>query len=349
MKRDSRSLCPTCKALTRNGLRQRKRLQESFLAALVCAVSGCGPTLPPGVEHSGDEWENGLGMKFVLVPPGEFVMGSTPEELKALSKRFGEGKIRPERVAVETPAHSVRITKPLLFGKHEVTVGQFRRFVEAMGYKTDAERGGGAFAYNGIDWEKRADATWRKPGFEQADCHPVVCVSWRDAQAFIAWLNKSDVKRPRHWAYRLPTEAEWEWAARGPDRFEWAWGNDWDGARANFADKQSKFAWGDAKTDDGHARTAPVGSYSPKGDTPLGLADMTGSVWEWCQDWFDPAYYQTAPAIDPVNRKEGNRRVERGGSWAFTPDYCRTAFRFALEPNESYDTLGFRVVLAPAQ
>ncbi|MBM4042059.1 MAG: formylglycine-generating enzyme family protein [Planctomycetes bacterium] len=318
------------------------------IVALACVAVGCGPRMPPGVEHSGDPWENGLGMKFVLVPPGEFLMGSTPDEHKALIARVGEGKIRPERIAVEKPAHTVRITEPVLFGKHEVTVGQFRRFVQATDHKTDAERGGGAHASGGLDtWEKKADATWRKPGFEQGDDHPVVCVSWRDAQAFVAWLNKADAKKPRGWAYRLPTEAEWEFAARGPDRFEWAWGNDWDGTRANFADKQSGLPWGDKATDDGHARTAPVGAYSPKGDTSLGIADLTGNVWEWCDDWFDPAYYQTSPAADPVNRKEGNRRVERGGSWAFTPDYCRAAFRFALEPGESYDTLGFRIVLAP--
>ncbi|HUT35019.1 MAG TPA: SUMF1/EgtB/PvdO family nonheme iron enzyme [Planctomycetota bacterium] len=323
--------------------------KSTLLLLFALALSGCALKLPPGVEHSGDAWENGLGMKFVLVPPGEFVMGSSAAEIKALIARVGEGNIRPERVAPEKPDHLVRITKPLLFGRHEVTVGQFRRFVEAAGYKTDAERGGGSHVSGGLDtWEKKADANWRSPGFKQADDHPVVCVSWNDAARFIAWLNKADRARPRGWAYRLPTEAEWEWTARGPDRFEWAWGNDWDGTRANFADKSSRLPWGDKAAEDGHARTAPVGSYSPKGDTPLGLADMTGNVWEWCHDWFDPAYYETSPAKDPVNKKEGNRRVERGGGWAFTPDYCRAAFRFALEPNESYDTLGFRVVLAPA-
>ena len=320
-----------------------------ILSALLCAFCGCARTLPPGIEHSGDVWENSLRMRFVLVPPGEFVMGSSTAELKALVARFGEGKIRPERIAPEKPDHLVRITRPVLFGKHEVTVGQFRRFVEATGYKTDAERSGGSHVNGGLDtWEKRAEANWRMPGFEQGDDHPVVCVSWNDARAFIAWLNKADRMRPAGWRYRLPTEAEWEFAARGPDRFEWAWGNDWDGSRANFADKRSGLPWGDKDADDGHARTAPVGFYSPKGDTPLGIADLTGNVWEWCLDWFDPAYYERCPKDDPVNTRPGNRRVERGGSWAFTPDYCRTAFRFALEPNESYDTLGFRVVLAPA-
>lgn len=319
-------------------------------AAAGIGLAGCGPELPPGVRQRGDAWENGLGMRFVLVPAGEFVMGSSQEDIEALKARFGAANIRNERVAVEKPRHTVQITRPLLMGKHEVTVAQFRRFVEATGHKTDAERGKGPFVHGGTDsWEKKPDANWRSPGFQQADDHPVVCVSWNDAQKFIEWMNTTDTKKARSWAYRLPTEAEWEYAARGPERREWAWGSDWDGTRTNFADKQSGLPWGDQKSDDGHARTAPVGSYSPKGDTPLGLADMTGNVWEWCQDWFDPAYYGSSPVKDPVNTKEGNRRVERGGSWAFTPDYCRAAFRFALEPVESYDTLGFRVVLAPAR
>lgn len=319
-------------------------LARFTVIALACLAAGCGPKLPPGVESSGDVWENGLGMRFVLLPPGEFLMGSTPEEVEALVARVGTSF---ERVAPEKPAHPVRITRPLLFGKHEVTVAQFRRFVEATGYKTEAERGGGSHVHGELDtWEKKRDAHWRNPGFKQGDNHPVVCVSWHDARAFVAWLNRADPTRPAGWAYRLPTEAEWEFAARGPERFEWAWGNDWDGTRANFADKQSRLTWANNEVDDGHARTAPVGSYSPKGDAPIGIADLTGNVWEWCQDWFDPAYYQRSPAKDPVNAKVGNRRVERGGSWAFTFDYCRTAFRFGLEPNESYDTLGFRVVLA---
>ena len=156
------------------------------------------------------------------------------------------------------------------------------------------------------------------------------------------------MRKPTGWAYRLPAEAEWEYAGRGKERREWAWGNDWDGSRCNFADKHSELAWADREADDGYPRTAPVGRYSPKGDTPLGLCDMTGNVWEWCQDWFDAAYYQASPVNDPVNADAKAKRVERGGSWAFTPDYCRAAFRMGLEPAASYDTLGFRVVLARA-
>jgi formylglycine-generating enzyme required for sulfatase activity len=319
------------------------------LVLLAYSLAGCagGPrakgAFPP------PSWTNALGMELVRIPAGEFEMGTSDADVKALVARFGESALRPERLAVEKPRHRVRITRDFLLACHEVTVAQFRRFVEATGHKTDAERGGGPHVLGISDvWEKTPDANWRSPGFKQEDNHPVVCVSWNDAQKFIEWLNAADRAKPRGWAYRLPTEAEWEFAARGRERREWAWGNEWDGSRTNYADKQSGLSWADQKADDGYPRTAPAGHYSPKGDTPQGVADMTGNVWEWCQDSFDAGYYQTSPVKDPVNKQAMPKRVERGGSWAFTPDYCRAAFRMGLEPAESYDTLGFRVVLARA-
>jgi len=323
-------------------------LRRYLALASLLAAAGCGGLLAPQPPFPRETWRNGLGMQFVRIPAGEFVMGTSDDDVKALLARFGAAAVRLDRIAAEKPAHGVRVTRGFLMARHEVTVALFRRFAEATDYKTDAERLGGSMAYTGADWEKRPEATWRSPEFPQADDHPVVCVSWNDAQKFLAWLNAADGARPKGWAYRLPTEAEWEWAARGPERREWAWGNDWDAARCNFADKQSALAWADPKADDGCARTAPVGHYSPKGDTPQGVADLTGNVWEWCQDWFDAAYYRRSPAADPVNTAESRRRAERGGSWAFTADYCRAAFRMGLDPAESYDTLGLRVVLAPA-
>jgi formylglycine-generating enzyme required for sulfatase activity len=276
-------------------------------------------------------------------------MGTNAAEANAALQRHGAKGLQEERLKPEQPEHRVRLTRPFLMGKHEVTVGLFRRFVQATGYRTDAERGGGSQVFNALgnlDWAKKADASWANPGHPQTDAHPVVCVSWNDAQAFLEWLNQADGSRPKGWAYRLPTEAEWEWAARGAERREYPWGNEWDGARANFADKTSGLAWADPDADDGHPRTAPVGSYSPRGDSPFGVCDLTGNVWEWCLDGFDKDYYKASPVDDPVNLKPGTARVERGGSWAFARDYCRAAFRFSLAPDQSYDNLGFRVVLA---
>jgi len=325
----------------------RRRWLRVLAAGVAVVVAGCGPARRAAkAPWAGERWTNGLGMAFVRIPAGEFEMGTSEAEVAELVERYGEvGR----RVKFEQPRHRVRIARDFLMGRHEVTVGQFRRFVDATGYTTEPERTGGPQAYTGNDvWARTPERNWRKPGFAQTDQHPVVCVSWNDAQKFVAWLNTADPKRPRGWAYRLATEAEWEYAARGRERREFAWGKAWDPSWANFADKRAGVTWGDGTADDGHPRTAPVGTYSPKGDSPFGVCDMTGNVWEWCLDTFDPAFYSRSPVDDPVNSAEGNQRVERGGSWAFTEDYCRTAFRMPLEPNESYDTLGFRVVLAPA-
>jgi len=324
-----------------------KPSSQLALAIIVCAVAGCPrkPEAQPGFPPA--RWANALGMEFVRVPAGEFLMGTSEAEIKALIARFGEVR---SKVAAEKPRHRVRITRSFLMGRFEVTVGQFGRFVEAAGYKTDAERGGGSKVFGADDtWEKKPKANWQNRGFKQTKAHPVVCVSWNDAREFIQWLNGADTRKPKGWTYRLPTEAEWEYAARGAQRREYAWGGKWDGTRGNFADKRSGVMWADQTADDGHARTAPVGSYSPKGDSPFGVSDMTGNAWEWCQDWFDEGFYQRSPVDDPVNTKKGKKRVERGGSWAFTEDYCRAAFRFSLEPGESYDNLGFRLALAPAR
>ncbi len=318
-----------------------------FLFLVAILFFGCAQPFPP--RGPGQQWANSFGMRFVCVPAGEFRMGSTDEEVEAVLERFAGQGVRKAKLLPEQPAHPVRITRPFLMGKYEVTVGQFRRFVEATGYRTDAERHGGSNVYDAEasqEWFKKKDASWRRPGFAQTEHHPVVCVSWNDAQVFLKWLNQVDETKPVGWAYRLATEAEWEYAARHSSHREYAWGNEWKGRRANFADQRSGLQWADDKADDGHARTAPVGSYSPAGDTPLGIADMTGNVWEWCRDTFAADFYKRSPAKDPVCLEPRPERVERGGSWAFTRDYCRAAFRFRLKPTDSYDNLGFRIVLA---
>ncbi len=321
-------------------------IRRAVLLAPILLAGCVRPDLPAA---PGACWRNGLGMTFVRVPAGEFAMGTTASEAKALLERFAASGLRQERLAPEQPQHGVAITRAFLMGKHEVTIGQFRRFVEATGYTTDAERRGGAHVFDAAgsqDWFKKAGAHWRTPGFPQTDRHPVVCVSWNDAQAFIEWLNEADPAKPKGGHYRLPTEAEWEYAARGSEGLEYAWGDEWDGERANFADARSSVPWAD-EADDEYSRTAPVGSYSPAGDTPLGIADLTGNVWEWCLDTFAADFYQRSPRSDPVCLEQRPERVERGGSWGFTPDYCRAAFRFHCAPAESYDTLGFRVLLVP--
>ena len=329
-----------------------------LLAACVLAAlaGGCGDGDPSrrrgdgadafALPAPGEAWRNVLGMEFVAVPAGEFRMGSSAEQLTAIRKQFPY--LDDKKTAPERPDHTVRITQSFLMGKHEVTVGQFRSFVMEERHITEAEGVGGPSVYQGGDsWEEDPDASWMEPGFRQGDDHPVVCVTWNDAQAFIRWLNRVDGRRPEGWVYRLPTEAEWEYAARGADGRAYPWGSEWTGKRANVSGSESGLPWGEAGLDDGFPRTAPVGSYSPDGDSPFGACDMAGNVWEWCEDSYASDFYAKSEAEDPL-WEEGSARAERGGSWAFTRDRCRTSHRFGLGPSKSYDNLGFRVVLAPA-
>ena len=176
---------------------------------------------------------------------------------------------------------------------------------------------------------KRAPAT--------GDRHPVVYVSSLDAIKFCQWLSLRERKK-----YRLPTEAEWEYAAKGTDGRKYPWGNfDKRGDLANFADKNTSFAWSDHQIDDGYPESSPVGSF-PRGASPFGIEDMAGNVWEWCGDFFEP--YKSTPKIDPRGPTNGTKRVYRGGSWKSRFASLRTTARSANLPNFSCNDLGFRIV-----
>jgi formylglycine-generating enzyme required for sulfatase activity len=161
--------------------------------------------------------------------------------------------------------------------------------------------------------------------------HPVVDVSWRDAIAFCKWLSKV-TGREMH----LPTEAEWEKAARGTDGRLYPWGNKWDGRKLN-----SNNRIGD---------TTPVGKYSPTGDSPYGVTDMAGNVWQWTADWYNNNEYKEhvesdSPIKDPTGPSKGDFRVLRGGAWNNDPDDMRCSFRLRRDPYERFDYIGFRLVL----
>ncbi|MFC1707283.1 SUMF1/EgtB/PvdO family nonheme iron enzyme [Planctomycetota bacterium] len=209
-------------------------------------------------------WDTGKGLKIemVYVPPGDFVMGSEDGD------------------ADEEPRHTHPILRGYYVGRYETTVGQFKRFVEATGYQTEAETGDGMHVWTGSDWEKRAGSSWRTPGFGQNDSHPVVGVTWNDAKAFCDWAELS-----------LPTEAQWEKAARGTDGRTYPWGDE--------KPTQDRCVW-DEHPRYGKQSPAPVGEH-PRGISPYGAHDMAGNVWEWCKDWYDAKAYaryasgQTAP------------------------------------------------------
>jgi formylglycine-generating enzyme required for sulfatase activity len=249
------------------------------------------------------------GMEFVPVKGGCFQMGDT----------FGGGGDNDEK-----PVHDVCVSD-FAMGKYEVTVGQFRRFVEANGYKTDAEKGDGCRIWTGSAWKFKSDSSWKNPGYSQEESHPVTCVSWNDATAFATWLTGTGGRQ-----YQLPTEAEWEYAARSGGKGE------------NYAggDNVDAVAWYSGNSG---LKAHPVGQ---KQANSLGIYDMSGNVWEWVQDW--KGGYSSDRKQDAQGPSTGTYRVNRGGSWGRDARDVRAANRGDDLPNRSYSTLGFRLA-SPVQ
>jgi formylglycine-generating enzyme required for sulfatase activity len=253
----------------------------------------------------------------------------------------------------EGPRHEVTLTRPFYLGKHEVTVGQFRRFVEATKYITDGERNGGGNAHDDkAVWKHRPGTNWRKPGyvgpFELKDGHPVVHVSHTDAMAFCRWLREQPrgVDEPAG-VYGLPTEAQWEWACRAGsgERFWWGADEDRSGKVANVGDRSLKRVHPDwprtvMPMDDGHAFVAPVGSYRANG---FGLHDMLGNVWEFCSTHH--GRYPKGPVTDPEDGDPKRGFAVRGGGWSNEARDVRCATRNADPPHFCHSNLGFRVAL----
>jgi formylglycine-generating enzyme required for sulfatase activity len=177
----------------------------------------------------------------------------------------------------------------------------------------------------------------RKRAAGASDRHPVVYVSSLDAIRYCQSLSTRERKK-----YRLPTEAEWEYAARGTDGRKYPWGNhEHRGDLANFADRNTVFAWSDRDIDDGYPESSPVGAF-PFGASPFGIEDMAGNVWEWCMDFFEP--YRGIPKVNPHGPASGGKRVYRGGSWKSRFNSLRATTRGSNVPNYSCNDLGFRIV-----
>ena len=321
-----------------------------FLLAVATGLALAGCAHPPASV------QNSLGMEMVRIPAGEFLMGSdaTPQQL-ALQYPAYEPR-RLQALTDEAPVHRVRITRPFYMGKHEVTVGQFARFVVASGYVPESVADGtGGYGYNpqydprtsprGDAFEGRQPRySWRDPGFAQTDTHPVVNVSWNDAVALARWLSQTEQRR-----YRLPTEAEWEYACRAGTRAHYHAGDDPAALAgvANVFDADSAALWPQWQayaltTHDGYAFTAPVGRFAPN---PFGLHDMHGNVWEWTADWHEDDYYAHSPVDDPPGPADGAVKVRRGGSWHSWPLYARCAYRNWNAPSTRYTLVGIRLVM----
>lgn len=319
------------------------------LAPMACALAASPAA--PGPQA----WTNSLGMVFVKVPAGSFLMGSdeTPETLARDYPRLEPQRLT--QLADEAPVHRVLISRDFYMGQHEVTVGQFRRFIEASGYRPESEADGtGGYGYNpnydpattarGDAFEGRHPRySWRNPGFAQDDKHPVVNVTWNDAQALAAWLSRTEGHH-----YRLPTEAEWEYACRAGTRTRYPHGDNPEGllATANTFDQSAAPLWPRWQQhalhgSDGFAFTAPVGSFKPNA---FGLHDMLGNVWEWVSDWHGDTYYAESPALDPQGPAVGDVRVRRGGSWHTWPFYARCSYRNWNSQQTRYTLVGMRLV-----
>jgi formylglycine-generating enzyme required for sulfatase activity len=292
---------------------------------LLVKLPKVGPPADPKLPPSGT---NSVGMRLVGIPAGKFWMGSPDDE----ADRFRTEDLR-----------EVEITQPFYMGAHEVTVGQFRKFVEETGYQTAAERDGlGAAGWNAQKQEMEVSTrySWKEPGYPQTDDHPVVLVDWKDAKAFCEWLSKKEKR-----VYRLPTEAEWEYCCRAGTTTRYYSGDDADGVAAygNVSDQSAKKlfpTWQALGVSDGHVFPAPVGSYKPNA---WGLYDMHGNANEWCEDWYWD--YDKREVRDPKGPPISDRKVARGGSWVDFPQHCRSAYRNAFEQSSRSLTVGFRVVL----
>ncbi|MBU4260274.1 MAG: SUMF1/EgtB/PvdO family nonheme iron enzyme [Proteobacteria bacterium] len=284
------------------------------------------------------------GMKFVWVEGGCFDMGQRKAEKEQLIQEVGEDTYK-KYFAEEVPLHRVCVDG-FYMGKYEVTVGQFRQFVNETGYETDAEgnAGGadGCYAFKDDKWGWQSGYSWRQVGFPQQEDYPVACVSWNDAQKFIAWLNRKSGRE-----FRLPTEAEWEYAARAGSRTIRYWGDAVDSNACDYANVANPKYWSPSfPCEDSYQFAAPVGKFK---ENNFGLYDMLGNVWEWCQDWYGEDYYSISPGNNPQGPSPGSSRVDRGGGWNDRAGGVRSAFRGRGSPGGRRGSLGFRLVLPPGQ
>lgn len=247
-----------------------------------------------------------INPELVRIEAGEFSMGSDT----SLNKHS-----RDE----EQPTHKVFMSE-FFIGRYPVTNLEYQSFLietrrEYSEYKSPAH-------WRGIRYPKEKEQ------------HPVVNVSWIDADNYCRWLAVKTGK-----PYRLPTEAEWEKAARGEKGYLYPWGNKWNSRLCNNKEM-------------GLMDTTPIGRFSPKGDSPYGVTDMVGNIWEWCEDWYDENEYkfrQGSSIINPQGPRRGTRRVLRGGSFIDDPELNNCTYRAWSAPAKSTHYYGFRVAVSFAK
>ncbi len=276
----------------------RERSVEVSIETAIEAAEAIGQAGDPRFEK--DQLEE----NWVEIPAGEFWMGA--------QKRYdAEPNFDAEAFGVESPVHRVYLDAYQI-GRYPVSVGEYRRFIEAGGYQDEAHWPGGEFG----KWTE----PWAWEYQSQHPNHPIFGVNWFEAAAYAHWKGAL-----------LPTEAQWERAARGTE-----------GAR---------YPWGDQEPDadllnyDGNVgRPTPMGIHV-QGSTPSGVCDLSGNVWEWCQDWFE--IYNQEFTKNPSGPETGDRRVLRGGAWSNVAWLCRASMRNHYLPSDRSDLIGFRLVVRP--
>jgi len=274
-------------------------------------------------------------------------------KISAKGKTFVIGSPKGEKDRFDhEEQREITLTDDYYIGQFEITRGQFRRYIEETGDKTEAEEGDGGYGWNEDKKEfegRDKKYSWKNLGFTQTDEHPVANVSWNDAKKFCAWLAKKSDGKLRLGEVRLPGEAEWEFTCRAGSKSRFSFGDDEEGlaeygnvADADFRAK-TKRDWG-IKASDGYVFTAPVGKFKPN---DFGVYDMHGNVWEWCEDYYGK--YADLPKKQnqmQIVKQSNDVRVLRGGSWSDYPRSCRSAYRFVNSPGARNGKFGFRVVVS---
>ena len=272
-------------------------------------------------------WDCAMCPEMVITPAGSYTIGSRDAE--------------PGRARDEGPRRRITLAYAMAVSRFEITRDEYEAFVAATGHPvgvgclTDRMRRG--------VWEIDAVSTFRDPSMPQTSRHPAACVSWEDAQAYVAWLNAET-----RGGYRLLTESEWEFLARAGSTTTYPWGDDVNAGCAymNGADATARAAYADwptADCNDGALKSSPVGMYQPNA---FGLYDMIGNLADWVQDCYVASYEAL-----PNNGAEQDgamcaARTNRGGSWGSLPPYLRTADRFRKPPAHRDDSIGIRVARA---
>lgn len=262
-------------------------------------------------------------------------MGSSAEESTRDNRdapRWATG-IASNASAREKPGHPVTIARPFAIGKYPVTRAEFAAFIRETGHPMTT---GNCFVFLNHKYPKPAGVGWQKPGFAQTDRDPVLCVSWHDANAYIAWLNSklvgtASASVPRDDLYRLPSEAEWEYAARANTRTTRSWGDAIGVGNAVCEGCGSRW---DKK------QPAPVGSFRPNA---FGLYDMLGSVMQWTFDCWNENYADAPQDGSAWTRGKCEQKMTRGGDWANESWVLRSSFRTRFDAGNRANFIGFRV------